>query len=68
MRKLAAIIAALVLIAFVVAINITDIREAFGDGSPYYGRTTNMDKWSNPVPMLAMVDIATVVVVGAMTW
>ncbi len=37
--------------------NYTVIVEAFGDGPPYYNRTTNMDKWTNPLPMLAIVDI-----------
>jgi hypothetical protein len=31
-------------------------EEFFGRGPPYFGRTTNMDKWSNPVPALAMAD------------
>ena len=32
------------------------LLEAFGSGPPYYGRTTNMDKWQNPVPLLISVD------------
>ena len=32
------------------------LREAYGAGPPYYGRTVNMDKWSNPAPELAVVN------------
>jgi uncharacterized membrane protein len=38
-------------------INYTYLNEAFGSGPPYYGRTTNMDKWTNPVPTLAVIDV-----------
>lgn len=27
--------------------------EYYGDGPPYYGRTTNMDKWQSPAADLA---------------
>ena len=37
--------------------NLSELLEAFGDGAPYFGRTTNMDKWSNPLPALLVVDI-----------
>ena len=30
--------------------------EAFGPGPPFYGRTTNMDKWQSPVLLLLMVN------------
>jgi hypothetical protein len=32
--------------------NMVVLTEAFGSGPPYYSRTTNMDKWSNPFPWL----------------
>ena len=28
--------------------------EYYGDGPPYYGRTTNMDKWQSPVNKLLL--------------
>ncbi|HET7538538.1 MAG TPA: hypothetical protein VFK05_01655 [Polyangiaceae bacterium] len=28
--------------------------EYYGDGPPYYGRTTNMDKWESPMFDLAL--------------
>lgn len=46
----------LVLVGAIVAFNAINLSEAFGNGPPYYGRTTNMDKWSNPLPVLAGVD------------
>lgn len=49
-------VAALILVTLIVAFNVFNLAEAFGDGAPYYGRTTNMDKWSDPVPVLAAVD------------
>jgi hypothetical protein len=38
-------------------INYINLIEAYGSGPPYHDRTTNMDKWSNPVPFLIVVDI-----------
>lgn len=40
------------LFAFVIFLDIDSIVGAYGDGPPYYGRTTNMDKWESPVPAL----------------
>jgi len=36
------------------------LSEAYGSGPPYFGRTQNMDKWSNPIPVLAVVDLVCV--------
>lgn len=33
------------------------LREAYGSGPPYYGRTTNMDKWDSPIAVLVVVDV-----------
>lgn len=33
------------------------VVESYGPGPPYYGRTTNMDKWTNPVPGLLAIDL-----------
>jgi hypothetical protein len=41
-------------------INYTNIIEAYGGGPPYYSRTTNLDKWSNPIPFLLIVDITAI--------
>ena len=40
------------------------INEAFGAGPPYYSRTTNMDKWSNPLPELLLADVVAVLAGG----
>ena len=57
-------IALAALVVLVAAFNITNLIEAYGGGPPYYSRTTNMDKWTDPLPMLAVVDAATVVAVA----
>ena len=55
----------LVLVALIVAFNVVNLTEAFGSGPPYYDRTTNMDKWSNPLPVLAAVDALGVFAIAA---
>ncbi|MCI0335951.1 MAG: hypothetical protein L0226_00095 [Acidobacteria bacterium] len=47
--------------AAVVWFNYTHLVEAYGSGPPYYGRTTNMDKWTNPIPILVVIDVIAVV-------
>jgi len=49
---------------FVGWINYTAIIEAYGKGAPYFGRTTNMDKWESPVPMLVMIDVGISLISG----
>ena len=44
-------------------LNYDALSEAFGSGPPYHGRTANMDKWTNPIPHLAVLDI---LIVGAL--
>jgi hypothetical protein len=44
------------LVCFVAYVNFDAITGAFGDGPPYFGRTTNMDKWTNPLPVLLAID------------
>jgi hypothetical protein len=46
------------LILFIGYMNVDSLIGAFGNGPPYYGRTTNMDKWENPLPTLIAIDIA----------
>lgn len=56
-------------LAFVGWVNVDALVEAFGDGPPYYGRTTNMDKWESPLPILAMIDIVVLVLmIPAVRW
>ncbi|AYZ63201.1 hypothetical protein EGY31_08135 [Burkholderia multivorans] len=57
--------ALLVMLVLVFAFNAINLEEAYGDGPPYYARTTNMDKWTDPLPMLGIVDGAMLVAIGA---
>ncbi|EDT38101.1 conserved hypothetical protein [Burkholderia ambifaria MEX-5] len=57
--------ALLMSILFVVAFNAINLNEAYGDGPPYYSRTTNMDKWTSPLPFLCVIDGAMLVAIGA---
>ncbi|AJY67766.1 hypothetical protein [Burkholderia glumae] len=41
-----------------------NLRDAYGNGPPYYGRTTNMDNWENPLPVLVPVDVGVIVLIG----
>lgn len=38
-------------------LNLAVLAEAYGAGPPFYGRTTNMDKWASPWPWLAPIDL-----------
>jgi len=33
------------------------LSEAYGTGPPYYSRTTNMDKWNDPLPEVLIADV-----------
>ncbi|MGF6666045.1 hypothetical protein QF000_007713 [Paraburkholderia atlantica] len=62
------VFAGMVLLALVVSVaafNVINLNEAYGSGEPYYSRTTNMDKWTDPLPMLGVVDGIAVAVVAA---
>ena len=54
-------IAIVVLIA--AYIDWVSLTEAYGSGPPYYGRTVNMDKSSNPLVPLAVVNSAAVIAI-----
>lgn len=43
------------------------LTEAYGSGPPYFGRTQNMDKWRDPIPVLAVVDLLCVAA-AAILW
>jgi hypothetical protein len=55
-----------VLLAGVAWLNFVNLAEAYGSGPPYYGRTTNMDKWSDPVPVLLLIDTIALTLVGVL--
>ncbi|SAI46912.1 Uncharacterised protein [Bordetella ansorpii] len=54
-RSLVVVIALVVAVA-VLYVNVINLWEAYGSGPPHYGRTTNMDKWTNPWPALLILD------------
>ncbi|KVM70312.1 hypothetical protein WJ59_00600 [Burkholderia gladioli] len=62
--KIALGLIVLIIVLLTVALNLLNLREAYGDGPPYYGRTTNMDKWESPLPMLLPVDAVVIVLLG----
>jgi hypothetical protein len=69
MRRLvsyASLAAAIALIAVLAWANYGIIVESYGSGPPYYGRTTNMDKWTNPVPGLLAVDLPGLALAGGL--
>lgn len=59
-RVILAIVGAAV-VALCAYVNFQLLDEAFGAGPPYFARTTNMDKWVNPVPGLLVLDGVAVV-------
>jgi hypothetical protein len=54
--------------AIALVMTVPTLMDAYGAGTPYYSRTTNMDKWSSPLPYVAMVLVAAVVVTLALWW
>jgi len=57
---------AILLLIGTIWINYINLNEAFGSGSPYYGQTANMDKWSNPIPILLFLDIVVIIIVASL--
>lgn len=55
----------LVMLALVIAFNVLNLQEAYGGGPPHYSMTTNMDKWTNPLPTLGIIDGITLLIVAA---
>ena len=60
---LTCVVAIAVTVVLVVA-SCRALIEAYGPGPPYFGRTTNMDKWSDPLPVLILVDGIGLLVAG----
>lgn len=63
MRALRWIVAAIV-VGGALWIGVDLLREAYGAGPPYYGRTVNMDKWTSPWGLLAVVAVVATGVVA----
>lgn len=58
--------AAIALLAVLAWANYAVIAESYGSGPPYYGRTTNMDKWTNPLPGLVAIDLPGLALAGGL--
>ena len=58
------VVVGVLVLAVAAFISYEAITEAYGSGPPYYSRTTNMDKWSNPLPALLLGDAAAILVAG----
>jgi hypothetical protein len=56
---------------FALYVNFDNLVGAFGNGPPYYARSTNMDKWGNPIPFLIAFDAVAgliAVLLGRWSW
>ncbi|TRX76053.1 hypothetical protein [Pseudomonas mangiferae] len=51
------------LVAVALLFSALAVWDAYGPGAPYYGRSTNRDKWSDPRPILLVVDGGVVLLV-----
>lgn len=70
MKKFLAIFLLLIsvgLLGFAAFVTYDNIAGTYGSGPPYYGRTTNMDKWQNPIPYLVILDSVVVVVAALLS-
>jgi hypothetical protein len=59
-------LAAFIIMAFCIWETVTTLVEAFGGGPPFYGRTTNMDKWVNPIPALLLINAIGLIIAFAL--
>ncbi len=54
MKNIVLFLGLAVLLIAGIYVNYINIVEAYGSGPPYYGQTTNMDKWESPVLFLVL--------------
>lgn len=62
------IVLALLLLAGAAFVNYEALTEAYGSGPPYYSRSTNMDKWRDPLPELIIADLLVSLAAGGLLW
>lgn len=55
---------ALLLLGAIVWVSYASLSEAYGAGPPFYSRTTNMDKWEDPLPIVVGLDAGAIVAVA----
>lgn len=56
-RRVCMYLFSIMLCGLILYINVTTLWESYGNVPPYYGRTTNMDKWTSPWPVLVIIDV-----------
>jgi hypothetical protein len=66
--RLVAWIPAGIITALTVGTSIDTLAEAYGAGPPYYGMTTNMDKWESPWPTVIMLVAACAGTIALTRW
>ena len=59
---------ALALVGYLAWATFDVVAESYGSGPPYYGRTTNMDKWTSPVPGLLAIDLPGLGIAGGLIY
>lgn len=52
---------ALLLLGAVAWVSYLSLSEAYGAGPPFYSRTTNMDKWADPLPLVLGLDAGAII-------
>ncbi|KQT86860.1 hypothetical protein ASG48_17655 [Aurantimonas sp. Leaf443] len=65
--RIARAILAVALLVTAVWVNAVTLIEAYGSGPPHYGRTTNMDKWTDPLPWLLPLNAVVIAAVLVLT-
>jgi hypothetical protein len=68
LRRLAFWSLTICIVALLGYINYNELFEAYGSGPPYFGRTTNMDKWESPLMFLAVINGIAVLLMLAARW
>ena len=64
-RQFVAVLASVTALVVAVLLSHGIWQEYFGAGPPYYARTTNMDKWTNPWPELALINLVALAILIA---
>lgn len=67
-RSVVFILLALAITCAAIWLTAVNLTEAYGSGPPYYGRTTNMDKWESPILFLVLVDGVALAVSAALLY
>ncbi|MCM5682173.1 hypothetical protein M8A51_21810 [Schlegelella sp. S2-27] len=55
--------AAVIVFALAAYVTTINLIEAYGSGPPYYGMTTNMDKWERPVGFLVGLNVVALILI-----